>query len=171
MLENTDVVGRFWKHVDKLSQNECWNWNADCYKSGYGRFYVDGKPKRAHRWIYQYLKGQLPKTIYVCHSCDNPRCVNPAHLFIGTQSDNMLDCSKKRRLYSQRHPEKSWLNSEQAKKLKPKGEEHGSAKLNNNDVLFIRQSNHISVAELATMFDVNPTTIRSVRVRKTWKHI
>lgn len=79
----------------------CWNWQGYRQSSGYGQFRLDGKSVTAHRMAWQLWNDQLiPNELLVCHRCDNPRCVNPAHLFLGSHSDNMQDCATKKRLSS-----------------------------------------------------------------------
>ena len=89
-------IERFHKLYTIDEETGCWNWNSA--NSGYGIFWVDNENVNAHRWYWQYLKKQtLPSDLYVCHHCDNPPCVNPDHMFIGTNSDNQLDAIKKGR--------------------------------------------------------------------------
>ena len=81
----------------KKAPNGCWEWTGSVNDKGYGLIYVEGKSKRAHRITYQLFKSEIPKGLFICHHCDNPGCVNPEHLFVGTQKDNMQDCIRKGR--------------------------------------------------------------------------
>lgn len=106
---------RFWARVTK--SEGCWIWDV-LATNGYGTFMVDRKPYKAHRYAYLLTHNELPDDLHVCHKCDNPSCVNPDHLFLGTRKDNMQDMVAKGRHYSK------------AKTHCPKGHEysHSSAR-------------------------------------------
>lgn len=83
----------FWRNVDKRGPDECWEWKRARNSSGYGRL----GSTAAHRVAWHLTNGQIPDGMYICHHCDNPPCCNPAHLFCGTQTDNMQDAKAKNR--------------------------------------------------------------------------
>lgn len=91
-------VKRFYSPV--LGDGECWLWTGCLSKAGYGRIGaggVKGGTVYAHRVMWEIHRGPIPKRLFVCHHCDTPACVNPAHLFLGTHRDNMVDMYKKDR--------------------------------------------------------------------------
>ena len=152
-------VERFWTKVDK--SGECWEWTANLYSNGYGQFYLNGTMVLSHRLSYVMnhpLTIDLWKhrEIFVCHRCDNPRCVNPAHLFLGTHTDNMKDMVAKGR----------------GKQVK--GEKHGRSKLTETDVREIRTkyaNGGVSQRQLALEYSVPHSSICVLINRKTWSHI
>ena len=110
----------FWSKVDKRGPDDCWEWTGAISTSGYGHIGLDGKARRGHRVAWQLTNGGIPDGLCCCHHCDNRKCCNPNHLFLGTVADNNRDCEEKGR---GNHP---------------RGENHGRAKLTVMDVQFIR---------------------------------
>jgi hypothetical protein len=96
---------RFWQKVARGDDHECWLWQASADRHGYGQIiagaYHTGsqpRPLKAHRVAWELTYGPIPDGLWVLHRCDNPPCVNPAHLFLGTQTDNMRDAATKERI-------------------------------------------------------------------------
>ena len=93
---NTIYIERFFSRINKTST--CWLWTGTRTKSGgYGILSIDGKYARTHRISFEIHKGKIPAGMHVCHKCDNPPCVNPEHLFLGSHLDNMKDMGRKGR--------------------------------------------------------------------------
>ena len=133
----------------------CWGWSGCAPKNpGYGQFRSDMKIMRAHRasWIIHH--GDIPKGLCVLHSCDNPICSNPRHLFLGSHSDNMLDSIKKNR----------------NKSIGAFGEKNHQAKLNRSDVKKIREliANSVAYKEIAKFFGVHLSRISDIKCGRTW---
>lgn len=105
MVIDLSVKKRFFEKVNICAPRECWEWQASFYKCGYGQFSmcIDGswRPRQAHRMSWIIHCGQIPQGLLVCHSCDNKKCVNPHHLFLGTHKDNLRDMSSKGRSFHQ----------------------------------------------------------------------
>lgn len=91
-----EVLNRFWAKIHKT--DSCWLWTAGKKIDGYGKFKIHGQCVLAHRVSYAIHYGSFPKSNLILHSCDNPSCVNPAHLRIGTQSDNISEAWSKGRM-------------------------------------------------------------------------
>lgn len=153
-MTKEDRLTKFMKKVDKL--DECWYWTAYKNKSGYGMFgcYPYGM-KLSHRVSWELHRGEIPKGLRVCHHCDNPSCVNPEHLFLGTDLDNVRDMDTKGR--------RSRTNARY-------GERNHRSKLTEKDILMIRNSKSTD-RELAIELNVCYSTIGYIRRGITWKHI
>ena len=146
---------RFWAKVTKGAPDECWLWTAGTV-SGYGQFGIaKGRMLRAHRVSFEMAKGPIPAGQLVCHSCDNPLCVNPAHLFLGNHADNSADRQAKGRgrghtTYS---GPRAKLTTDQVRQIRAwaaKGAPHSS---------------------IAKHFGVVRQTVTAIVERQTWKHV
>ncbi len=93
-----EQVDRFWKSADTANPDACWMWQKSILQSGYGNLGLSGKNYRAHRVAWMITHGSIPEGQVVCHRCDTPACINPSHLFLGTQGDNIRDAQTKGRL-------------------------------------------------------------------------
>jgi hypothetical protein len=131
----------------------CWEWRTR-NKAGYGVFGHLGERYYAHRMSVEIHRGPIPPGLHVCHHCDNPPCVNPAHLFLGTPADNAADCSRKGR----------------RRNGDIRGVQHRLAKLDEHKVRLIRESDESGV-ELARLYGVAPSLISRVRNRGCWPHV
>jgi DNA-binding XRE family transcriptional regulator len=145
-------VANFWEKVQK-SESGCWIWTAAKNPEGYGRIAVRGKMLLSHRFSYILHFGNIPEGMHVCHRCDTPSCVNPAHLFVGTDADNMRDCSNKGR--------------------NAKGEKIAMAKLRSEDIPVIRRMRieGKTQKEIASLFGVNRMQVSRIERGIDWRHI
>lgn len=135
-----------------IQENGCWEWVGSCVY-GYGQLWHNGRLCRAHRYFYEQIYGPIPSGLHVCHKCDNPPCVNPDHLFLGTHSDNMADAAKKG--------------------FRPfgVGEQSHAAKLTEDDVREIRRLGVAGVrtGEIANSYPVGRAHISRIIKGQYWK--
>lgn len=153
---------RFWSKVDTTTPSGCWEWTAYRNPKGYGRFQTGTAegPRFAHRLSFEAAKGRIPAGKMVLHKCDNPRCVNPDHLWLGDNKANMADCKKKGRYYRDGP-------------LRPRGEKHGRSKGTTKSIIAIRRAyiSGTSLDEIARRFSVKPTFVQDVVYGRVWRHL
>ena len=137
---------KFMGHVETIPFHTCWEWaTKSC------QFYMDGKMRRGPRVAYELFVGPIPNGMVVCHKCDNRTCVNPAHLFLGTQLDNIRDMDRKGR--------------------RATGSAHGSARLSETEVRFIR-SRELKPAQCAKKLGISVNTVRCIIYRRDiWRGV
>lgn len=162
-----DVLARFISKVEKT--DSCWLWTASKTEKGYGRFEYGRRAHRAHRFAWELFKGTVPDGMFVCHSCDNPGCVNPDHLFLGTPKDNMADMDRKSRRRTVAHGGADHYSRREPQRL-ARGERAGGARLTATDVIAIRASAELAPT-LAQKYGVTKENIYRIRQRKTWAHV
>jgi hypothetical protein len=151
---STAAAERFWSKVQKRDGG-CWEWQAFRNADGYGRFGIAGGARPAHRIAYANEVGAIPKGMQVLHACDNPACVNPEHLWLGTHNENMADRTRKGR---QAHP---------------RGSLGGNARLTEGDIPVVRslRAGGRTIASIASSYGVTEGAISHILLGRTWTHV
>lgn len=145
---------RFWRRVDRREVNDCWEWQGLLTPSGYGDLWAASKVLKAHRMSYALAHGIIPAGMVVCHKCDNRKCCNPGHLFLGMPKDNYRDMALKGR------------------EVKATGENQAAAKLTESQVIEIRaKASRGNYAALGREYGVSDYTIRSIHLRTGWRYL
>lgn len=154
-------LNRFWSLVDR-NPDGCWNWTGRRDKDGYG---LTGFGKRSHRISYQEAFTWKPGKLWVCHTCDNPGCVRPSHLFLGTALDNNRDAKNKGR-----HSH----GKDHARRLNPvRGSKSGVAVITESWVPEIRAlyKSGVRQGDIAKKFGVSISAVNHCCAKRTWRHI
>jgi hypothetical protein len=144
------IAARLSAGIDRRGVDECWPWRGPFHSGGYGRLTVHGVNLYAHRAIYEHEVGPIPDGHHVCHHCDNRPCCNPAHLFTGTNDDNIAD--------------------KVAKQRQPRGSGHGQHKLTERDVDTIRAllARGETRRTIGDRFGVSSFAITDIALGRTW---
>lgn len=147
------VARRLSERVDRSGgPDACWLWRGALHPNGYGTLGIEGRTRYAHRAAWEASHGGIPSGLSVLHRCDNPPCVNPSHLFLGTQSDNMADKAAKGR--------------------GPRGETNPQARLTVAEVLAIRELRGLaSPTEIASRFGIRRAHVFRIFNRERWSHV
>lgn len=140
-----ELTKRFWSKV--IKGVDCWKWDAARLTDGYGSFSIKGKTQRAHRVAWELANGEIPGGVHVLHRCDNPSCVNPTHLFLGTNRDNIVDSISKGRTN--------------------RGTKNGGHKLSEAQVREIRSSSD-TLHSLANRYGISIGHAYDIRKRLKW---
>ena len=149
------AIMKFWARVKKSSG--CWEWTGYYTPSGYGRMRIENKHRLMHRLSWEMKNGPIPDGMQVCHHCDNPPCVKPSHLFLGTQMDNVKDMIAKGR----------WRAGDR------RGERNACSKLNKDKVVKIKclLRRKVNQGTIGKMFGVGSRAISAIKRGKTWNHV
>lgn len=132
--------------------NGCKYWPGKAVgKDGYPKISYKNKTWRASRLVYLAFHGKIPEDQFICHDCDDRKCIEPAHLHVGTAKDNMQEAAERNRL--------------------PTGTKHHSAKLNEDKVRYIRKNAYLGTTELGRQLDVSHKTIERILTGRTWRHV
>ena len=150
-----------------VDENGCWicTSHSKCGNGGYFQIWIGGIKNSLHRYIFERFKEPIPKGMLVCHSCDNPSCINPEHLWLGTQKDNIQDMVKKGR----KAKVENLFTIDP-----PKGEKNPMAKLTEKQVLQIKKllsDGILKQKEIAEIYGVESSRISSINKNKSWKHL
>jgi hypothetical protein len=154
--DREDTIKRLLSNAIIGGPDSCWEWTALKVRKGYGVIRYNGKKLRAHRLSYELHCGPIPAGLFVCHRCDNRGCINPSHLFLGTNTDNMRDMVSKGRHRLIRLP----------------GERNGQAKLTEAEARAILASKgKVRQEDLAERYGVSQSRISSIMTGKNWAHL
>ena len=177
----TPLHERFWAKVKRGGPDDCWIWIGSRLKSGgYGQISAGRRgqpPLRAHCLSWQFSYGEIPRGLCVLHRCDNPPCVNPEHLFLGTRDDNAKDMAAKGRSGAHQHPDRLSRGDGNGLRKHPesvlRGSRAANAKLNEECIKVIRymKTKSVSNERLAKVYRISETTVARIVNLQSWAHV
>ncbi len=149
------IIQRFYLKTKRNHETGCLDWTGSCLPKGYGNCTIKGKWVRSHRAIYELINGPIPNGLHCLHKCDNPRCCEISHLFLGTNKDNVIDKMKKNRC------------------SRPLGSANHFAKINENLVVLIKKQLEKGVlnSSICNEFGVSKYVVSQIKTGRTWSHI
>ena len=156
MRRKRQTIFDVWKYINKGREDSCWECNHCPDKDGYGRMCIDYKTIKCHRLVYELTFGPIPDGLFVLHKCNNPKCCNPNHLYIGTAKENNNQCLGEGRFISSL------------------GERNGQSKLTAQNIIDIKKlysSGEYYQKDLGKIFGVKISQISRIINKKRWKHI
>ena len=178
-IKQCSIECRLKAGIEKKSQ--CWIWKVNSKNCRYGSITVNGYSKRVHRVSYETFKGKIPDNLIVCHNCpggDNPLCINPDHLWLGTWEENMIDASSKGRMNGSKKwtKEKHQRLKEEMKtwnRVDNRGENSSRSKLKESDIPQIREllNKGLTHKEIGDKFGVSKHAIGNINLNRRWSHI
>lgn len=153
MIDEPEFAKYLVSHTQEQRPDGCWVWGRGCNANGYGSCSHKGLVDTTHRWAYRVFVGPIPQGLHVLHTCDNRRCINPSHLFLGTNADNVAD----------RH----------AKGRSAKGERYPQAILSDGAVRRLRAMcrDGAGLKDVAVVFGIDPSTVCHVASGRRWAHV
>tara|TARA_R110000868_G_scaffold123_6_gene1313 strand:- start:5 stop:613 length:609 start_codon:yes stop_codon:yes gene_type:complete len=177
-LSAEEIEHRFWKRVTRSDESSCWLWNGYTNHGGYGWASIGGIAQLTHRYAYSTQNPEIPKGLCVLHKCDNPPCCNPAHLFLGTNQDNVTDrdtkgrqCKGEARSAANKKGDEHW--SRMRPEMVTRGAAVGGSKLTEEAVIEIRRlrAEGEKLKAIAILYGVTVPTVSMVVRRVTWGHV
>jgi len=158
LAKRVPLLERFWPRIRMASDEGCWEWTGQLSRAGYAVLSAPGgrRPILAHRLSWEIHFGQIPDGLFVCHKCDNPACVRPDHLFLGTPKDNTADMIRKGR------------------NTPALGARNGNVKLDRSvipEIRYVYASGGLSLAAVGRMFSTSHRNVAHIVRRSTWKHV
>lgn len=161
VASDEEIEGRFWNKINKGSDDECWLWTGATTKKGYGQLRVKGRIILSHRIAWELFYSFIPDGLKVLHTCDNPPCVNPSHLFLGTQLDNMQDMVAKGRSRFGRGNGRTGPRGQNSK--------HTGRKLEEHQIFEIIEACKIkSYRKVAIDFGISHNTVSDIMLGNLW---
>lgn len=170
-----NIEERLLSHTEECKFTGCWNCNYATDSDGYTSMRILGKSEKSHRAAYQLWKGRIPLGMLVCHTCDNPRCINPEHLWLGTPRDNMEDKVRKGRQskVGNRGNVRGDKNGSRTHPGSHLGERNGRSRLTEEGVRYIRMwaLEGFSRKKIAEVFDISYAQVGFVIRATAWGHV